>query len=80
MARAAKVEAETKTRLACDAKAEAETQALLAWETTSLVEKQRDELQRELFFMLILIWLEKLFKTISLLVCSDPNQKSSAVL
>ena len=65
---AAKVEADTKTRLARDAKAEAETQALLAWEATTLVEKQRDEartaekrladeLQRELFFMLILILL-----------------------
>ena len=47
---------------------EAETQALLAREATTLVEKQRDEartaekrladeLQRELFFMLILILL-----------------------
>ena len=43
LARAAKVEAETKTHLACDAKVEAETQALLAWEATTLVEKQRDE-------------------------------------
>ena len=68
LARDAKVEAETETRLACDTKAEAETQALLAWETIALVEKQRDEaqtvekrltdeLQRELFFMLILILL-----------------------
>ena len=40
---AAKVEAETETRLAYDAKAEAETQALLALEATMLVEKQRDE-------------------------------------
>ena len=68
MARAAKVEAEIKTRLVRDAKAEVETQALLAWEATALVEKQRDEarmaekrltdeLQHELFFMLILILL-----------------------
>ena len=68
MGHAAKVEAETEKRLARDAKAEAETQALLAWEPTTLVEKQRDEarmvekrlaneLQRELFFMLILIFL-----------------------
>ena len=68
MARVAKVEAETETRLARNAKAEAETQALLAREATALVEKQRDEartaekrladeLQRELFFMLILILL-----------------------
>ena len=68
MPRAAKVEAETKTRLARDAKAEAETQALLAREAIMLVEKQRDEaqtaekiiadkLQRELFFMLILVLL-----------------------
>ena len=66
--RAAKVEAETETCLACDAKVEAETQALLAREDIALVEKQRDEaqtmekrltneLQRELFFMLILILL-----------------------
>ena len=68
MAHAAKVEAKIKTRLEHDAKAEAETQALLAWEATTLVEKQRDEaqtvekrltdeLQCELFFMLILILL-----------------------
>ena len=68
MARAAKVEAETEMRLGHDAKVEVETQALLAWETIALVEKQRDEarmvekrlaneLQRELFFMLILILL-----------------------
>ena len=43
MARAAKVEVETKMRLACDTKVEVETQALLAWEATALVEKQRDE-------------------------------------
>ena len=43
MAHAAKVEAETEMRLVRDAKAEAETQALLVWETTALVEKQRDE-------------------------------------
>jgi len=66
--RAAKVEAETKTRLACDAKVKVETQALLAREAIVLVEKQRDEartvekrladeLQHELFFMLILILL-----------------------
>ena len=68
LARATIVEAETEMRLTHDAKVEAETQALLAWETTALVEKQRDvaqiaekrlvdELQRELFFMLILILL-----------------------
>ena len=68
MVRAAKVEAETKMHLARDTKVERETQALLAWETIALVEKQRDEaqtvekrltdeLQRELFFMLILILL-----------------------
>ena len=68
MPRAAKVEAETKMHLARDTKVERETQALLAWETIALVEKQRDEaqtvekrltdeLQRELFFMLILILL-----------------------
>ena len=68
MAHAAKVEAKNKTRLAHDAKAEVETQALLAQEATALMEKQRDEaqtvekrltdeLQRELFFMLILILL-----------------------
>ena len=68
MAHAAKVEAETETCLVHDAKAEVETQALLAWEATGLVEKQRDEaqtvekrltdeLQCELFFMLILILL-----------------------
>ena len=68
LARAAMVEAETKMCLVRDAKAEAETQALLAWEPTTLVEKQRDEarmvekrladeLQCELFFMLILILL-----------------------
>ena len=43
MARAAKVETKTETRLAHEAKAEAKTQALLAQETTMLVEKQRDE-------------------------------------
>ena len=43
LAHASKVEAETKTCLACDAKAEVETQALLVRETTTLVEKQRDE-------------------------------------
>ena len=68
MARATKVEAETETCLAHDAKVEVETQALLAREAMTLVEKQRDEvqtaeklladeLQRELFFMLILILL-----------------------
>ena len=43
MARATKVEEETKMHMARDAKAEVETQALLAWEATGLVEKQRDE-------------------------------------
>ena len=68
MARATKVEEETKMHMARDAKAEVETQALLAQETTAPVEKQRDEarkaekrltdeLQCELFFMLILILL-----------------------
>ena len=68
MASAAKVETETETLLARDAKVEVETQALLAQEATTLVEKQRDEarmvekrladeLQLELFFMLILILL-----------------------
>ena len=67
-AHATKVEAETETCLAHDAKVEVETQALLAQETTAPVEKQRDEarkaekrltdeLQCELFFMLILILL-----------------------
>jgi len=68
LARANKVEVETEMRLAHDAKAKVETHALLAWEATALVEKQRDEartverrltdeLQHELFFMLILILL-----------------------
>ena len=72
LARATKVEAENKTRLAHDAKAEVETQALLVWETTTLMEKQRDkariavkrladELQHELFFILILILLSEAF-------------------
>ena len=66
------MEAETKTRLACDAKVKVETQALLAREAIVLVEKQRDEartvekrlvdeLQHELFFMLILILLREAF-------------------
>ena len=68
LARATKVEAETEMRLARDVKVEAKTQVLLAWEAIALVEKQSDEawmvekqltdeLQRELFFMLILILL-----------------------
>ena len=66
------MEAETEMRLARDVKAEVETQALLAREATTLVEKQRDEaqmaekwladeLQCELFFMLILILLWEAF-------------------